>query len=147
MKTLSTRLPAALTESKVARYVDLQLQAIASLKNGSQIADEAGFPQRNLLSMIRSGQTKLPFERIPGLAKAMGVEPTHLFRIALAEYQPAIQAMLDASKVRIVTPHESQLLDAWREGSGETDPPVEPVDYEVRAVAGLARSIEFPENA
>ena len=141
MKRISERLPVSQTKSNVARYIDLQLQAIQPEKTLALVADEAGLPQRNLLSMIRTGVTKLPFERIPGLAKALSVNPNHLFRIALEEYQPHIKALLDESTQRVVSQHEGQLLDAWRGANGDMDPPIEPIRNEIFALASRAQAL------
>ena len=141
MKRISERLPVSQTKSNVARYIDLQLQAIQPQKTLALVADEAGLPQRNLLSMIRTGVTKLPFERISGLAKALNVNPNHLFRIALEEYQPHIKALLDASTQRVVSQHEGQLLDAWRGANGDMDPPIEPIRNEIFALASRAQAL------
>ena len=141
MKRISERLPVSQTKSNVARYIDLQLQAIQPQKTLALVADEAGLPQRNLLSMIRTGVTKLPFERISGLAKALNVNQNHLFRIALEEYQPHIKALLDESTQRVVSQHEGQLLDAWRLGSEGLDPPVEPLVHQIQAMAQRANML------
>ena len=116
MPRISTKPPVSQIESDVARYVDLQLQAIAP-KTSAQVADEAGLPQRNMLSMVRTGVTKLPFERIPGLAKALKVDQNHLFRLALNEYLPHVQKLFDAEGHQIVSRNERALLATWRVGS------------------------------
>ena len=145
MTTISTKLPASKVQSEVARYLDLQLQAMASVKNASRVADEAGFPQRNLLSMIRSGQTKLPFERIDGLAKALEINKSHLFRLALKEYQPAIEALLAETGRQVISQHEQQLLTAWRDATDDSDPSIEQFQADIETLGkracALAREV------
>ena len=140
MKKISTAPPASQIKSKVARYVDLQLQAIAPKTQG-QVADEAGLPQRNLLSMIRTGATKLPFERIPGIAKALEVNQNHLFRMALEEYLPAVKELVDEAGQQAISKYEQELLAVWREISGDSDPPIEPIVDEFRDLARRAREL------
>ena len=141
MKKISERPPASTMQSNVARYIDLQLEAIRPHKTQAQIADEAGLPQRHLLSMIRAGQTKLPFERIRGVAKALEVNQNHLFRMALAEYQPHIKALLDESGQQTVSDNERALLMLWRTATADSDPPVEPVADELVALAQHAQGV------
>lgn len=147
MPTVSTKPPASKLQSNVARYIDLQLQAIAPLKNASKVADEAGLPQRNLLSMIRSGQTKLPFERIAGLAHALGINEVHLFRLALDEYLPAVKNLLEETGQHTVTKNEQLLLTAWRESSKHMDPPVDHIEHDLRILGeralGAAKEMAF----
>jgi len=139
MKKISEKLPASRTPSLVARYIDKQLEAIRPQKTLAQVADEAGLPQRNLLSMIRMGQTKLPFERIRGLAKALEVNQNHLFRMALAEYQPHVKELLDEAGRQAISEYEQELLAIWRRATGDEDPPVEPVAQEIEALARKAQ--------
>jgi hypothetical protein len=134
MRRTSTPLP----QSRVARYVDLQLQAIEP-KKSAQVADEAGFPQRNLLSMIRTGATKLPFERIAGLAKALRVDQNHLFRLALVEYMPHVNTLLDDAGRQAISEYERELLTIWRNATGDQDPAVEPVREEFLEIGAMAR--------
>ena len=146
MKKISSASPVSRNESKVARYIDLQIRALEP-KTQTQIADEAELPQRNLLSMIRTGTTKLPFERIPGIAKALKVDQNHLFRMALEEYQPNIKNLFDAAGQQAVSQYERELLAVWREATRESDPPIEPVKREIVAAAEHARGLAIEAAA
>jgi transcriptional regulator with XRE-family HTH domain len=142
MRKISDKPPASANRSPVAHYIDLQLEAIRPQKTQAQVADEAGFPQRNLLSMIRSGQTRLPLERIRGLAKALEINQNHLFRLALQEYQPHIKELFDEAGQQAISKYERQLLEVWRQATGDEDPPVEPVAHEIESLGRRALDIE-----
>jgi hypothetical protein len=73
----------------LARHVD------ASVKSQNAIAREAGFTRSNIISMLKMGVTKVPIERVPGLAAALEICEHDLLRRVLAEYQPGFLAMLD----------------------------------------------------
>lgn len=62
----------------------------ASGKTQREIAHEAGFASQNIISMIKSGDTKVPLNRVPALAKALGVEPQELFVECLEAYEPEL---------------------------------------------------------
>jgi len=62
----------------------------ASGKTQREIAMEAGFPSQNIISMIKSGDTKVPLSRVPALAKSLGVEPQDLFADCLEAYEPEL---------------------------------------------------------
>jgi hypothetical protein len=76
----------------VALYLANALDA--STKPQNQIAKEAGFPKSNVLSMMKSGQTKIPLERIRPLAEAAGLDPKELLRRCLMEYHPNMWQMI-----------------------------------------------------
>jgi hypothetical protein len=61
------------------------------------IANELGYDNPNLISMFRSGAVKVPLTKIPVLAKALHADPSHLLRLALADYQPDWLETIDAT--------------------------------------------------
>lgn len=62
----------------------------ASGKTQREIAHEAGFASQNIISMIKSGDTKVPLNRVPALAKSLGVDPQDLFADCLEAYEPEL---------------------------------------------------------
>jgi len=94
---------------------------ISDLINGSkkqqnQIAEEVGFDKPNIISMIKSGKTKLP--KIARMARALDVDPLELLILCLKEYQPdnwaAIEPLLDLS----LSSDERRLIHALRTSVG-----------------------------
>ncbi len=72
-------------------YADTDLAALVTkrtlqLRPKSQIdiAGEAGFVNANVLSMLKSGATKLPLDRIPAIANALECDPSYLLWCAKA---------------------------------------------------------------
>ncbi len=51
-------------------------------KHQNEIAEEAGFKNVNMLSMIKSGTSKLPLGRVVALALALDCDPKLFFRPA-----------------------------------------------------------------
>ncbi len=102
--------------SNVARFIAQQIDAVD--KTQKQIAREVGFPKQNILSMIKSGETKLPIAKAPAMARALGLDPHELVVMCLKEYQPeiweAMAPLLDFS----VTADERRLLDGLRRWVG-----------------------------
>ncbi len=87
----------AVHRNDVLRVADLIDQAIISSgKSLLAIARECGFPQPNVLSMIRKGHTKVPPARIPALARALGLDARTLFEMTMRESQPELWSVLDA---------------------------------------------------
>ena len=86
-----------------------------SLKTQTEIALEAGFERSNIISMLKGGITKLPLVRVPALAKAIGANPTILFRLCMDEYSPDLLAVCDMAYDREqLTEFECQVLHRIR---------------------------------
>ncbi|NDR55480.1 helix-turn-helix transcriptional regulator [Pseudoruegeria sp. M32A2M] len=60
-----------------------------------EIAQRAGFAKPNVLSMMKTGETKVPIERILALAEACGADPIDFARIAMREYHPEVWGTLN----------------------------------------------------
>ena len=97
----------------VAEFVEAQVGLCG--KSQKQIAEEAGFPKPNIITMFKTGDTKIPLEKIGRFAKAIGVDPIHLFKLCMAEYHPEtwveIQAMTDQP---VLSVNEIEILEVVR---------------------------------
>lgn len=76
--------------SNVASYISSCI--VASGKKQYEIAMDAGFDNPNVITMIKQGRTKLPIGKIGNIAKALEIDPIHLFKLCLSEYQPETYA-------------------------------------------------------
>jgi hypothetical protein len=105
----------------VARFVAAAIEN--SGKTQRQIADEVGYENANIITMLKQGTTKVPFNKVGPLSKAMGVDPVHFLRLVLNEYVPdtwsAIAAILPGE---LVSENERAFLTEVRERSGYWDP-------------------------
>jgi transcriptional regulator with XRE-family HTH domain len=79
-----------------------------------EIAMRAGFPNPNVLSMMKQGQSKVPLERIPVLAKALGVDQYTLLFVAMEEYHPEVWAILEAVFGLPLSEDELKILEVFR---------------------------------
>jgi hypothetical protein len=69
------------TNELLAKYID------KSGKTNPQIATEAGFPKANVISMLKRDMP-VPIHRVPGIAKAIGLNPVHLMKRAMTDQCP-----------------------------------------------------------
>lgn len=99
----------------VASY--LKDKIASSGKTQRQIALEVGYSKPNVVSMMSNGQTKIPINKIPLFSRALGVDPAHMLRLALAEYHPEIWDVIDATIGRPLTENETRLLGIYREAT------------------------------
>ncbi len=83
-------------------------------KSRKEIANESGFGKPNTISMLKTGDTKLPLARLGSFAKSVRTDPVQLLKMCLREYYPdvwdAITCYLDAS----LTSDELRVIKALR---------------------------------
>jgi hypothetical protein len=84
-------------------------------KTHKQIAHEAGFPRPNVISMMKTGEMKVPIDKAPALATACGGDPVTFTRRVMEEYEPAAWAALEMTLGEPLTAAERDLLDLYRE--------------------------------
>jgi len=51
-----------------------------------EVARACGFLRPNIVSMIKSGETRLPLERLGAMARILDVDPAALFSVWMATY-------------------------------------------------------------
>ncbi|MEO3430707.1 helix-turn-helix transcriptional regulator [Pelagibius sp. CAU 1746] len=124
----------------VAEYLANQLRACG--KTQKQVADEIGYPSPNVITMMKRGQTKVPIEKVPSFAKALGVDPAHFLRIVMREYYPENWRVLRDALGFVVTRNERELVEVVRTATGDTDPRIDPerlTDIGKIVQSGIAR--------
>ncbi len=100
----------------VAEYLTWQINLCG--KKQVEIAQACGFPKANIITMIKQGKTKLPLDKVGKLAKAIEVDPIHLFKMTMKEYNKEtweeIERILDRP---IVTDNEMEFINVIRESN------------------------------
>lgn len=110
------------SESRLAKYVQKRVLEMRPKKQ-REIAAEAGFVNANMLSMIKSGATRMPLDRVPALAKALDCDPRLLFQMAIeqAGYETA-GAAIEEIFGAVVSRNEVAWLEELRDASAHADP-------------------------
>lgn len=80
------------TTSPTARMIADAIEV--SGKTQREIATEMGFEHANVLSMLKSGEMRMPLERIPSFAAATGISADVLLQTAMQEYMPETWAVV-----------------------------------------------------
>jgi len=110
-------------DSAGTRFLRDRLRDLSHRKTQTEIAAEAGFVNANMLSILKSGKSKLPLDRIPSLARALECDPALLMRLALDQ---AVGATAAKAIIEIfgspVTEHEHGWLEEIRDVSDNSDP-------------------------
>ena len=100
------------TPSPTAEFLT---RAIAfSGRSQRDIAEVAGFPKPNALSMMKTGDMKVPIDRIPALADACDVDAAAFVRVAMQEYQPDVWQTILRAVGEPMSADETDLLSIYR---------------------------------
>ncbi|MCL2524164.1 MAG: helix-turn-helix domain-containing protein [Betaproteobacteria bacterium] len=127
----------------VAQYISEQIRLSGKMQQ--EISKEVGFATPNMISMIRKGTAKVPLDKVTRIAKAVGIDPIHMFKLCFAEYYPDVWA--DIQRVfayPVLTSHEMDILDLVR--SANVDNPKVRTDEERQRIRAVIETLK-PDNA
>lgn len=71
-------------DTRLPQFVERRVLDLRPIKTQAEIASEAGFANFNMMSMIKSGATRLPIDRVPALADALKIDPANPIRFVAA---------------------------------------------------------------
>ena len=115
--------PMPFADSAIAKYIDKKIDDLKGVKTQREIAQEAGYETSNIISMLKRGESRVPLEKIPLLSKALGVDPAHMFRLALEQYWPDRGDIIAKLFGRLASENEEEiLLKPWRTATRNADP-------------------------
>jgi len=110
-------------DTELAKYVERRVLELKSKKTQVEIASEAGYPNANMVSMVKSGASKLALDRVPSMARALECDPAYLMRLALEQ---AVGRTAATAVIEIfgepVTENELGWIKAIRTASDNSDP-------------------------
>jgi transcriptional regulator with XRE-family HTH domain len=110
-------------DSAVAKYIDKKIDELKGVKTQREIAQEAGYEMANIISMFKRGESRVPLNKIPLLSKALGVDPAHMFRLALEQYWPNRGDIIEKLFSRLASENEEEIfLKPWRSATRNADP-------------------------
>ena len=101
----------------LAEWLNQNLNSLTSLTN-EEIATKLGYTSPNIISMWRTGRTRVPLDRLPGLCEILNVDISYLLPLWIEQYgkDKAYSLVLHAIK-NSVSDSELQLVEAVRETS------------------------------
>ncbi|MCH2067706.1 MAG: XRE family transcriptional regulator [Shimia sp.] len=109
--------------TQMAKYVERRVLELKPTKSQAKIAEEAGYTNPNMITMIKLGSTKVALDRVPSLAIALDCDPAFLMCLALEQAigKTAAEAVLEILG-EPVTSNEMGWLKAIRDASKNSDP-------------------------
>ena len=108
--------------TKIAKYLAKRIESLSGIKSQKQIAREIGYVRPNVLSMMKTGESKVPLEKVPALAEALGCDVGHLMRLGLEQYWPDKLDVIQEVFGRVVTAHRWEIVQIFRQETRNLDP-------------------------
>lgn len=104
----------------LADWFNRNLDRLTDMTN-EEIADKLGYSRPNIISMWRTGRTRIPLDRLKPLSDILGVEMITLLPLWLEQYidKEGYQLVEEASK-RMVTQDEAELIAVIRDQNDQT---------------------------
>ena len=106
----------------------------------ADMAKSLGFQQPNIISMFKSGKTRVPFRAIPDLAKLLEVDPKFMLRMAMAEYQPETLKAVEETFTGAVTKNELDIISEIRRLTNDSNPMIRSIAHK-EAIAEFAKKL------
>ena len=107
-----------------AMMISDAIEKLAPQKTQRELAKEMGFMRANMLSMLKTGDAKVPFAKIPIVAEVLGIDPARLLRTHLWETWPQFADVVFEIFGGILTASEREWLEFFAE-AGMLSPPVD----------------------
>jgi transcriptional regulator with XRE-family HTH domain len=111
-------------KSEIAKFLDKRIYELRSRKSQREIAREIGFANDNVISMLKSGRTKVPLDRVVSIAKALETNPRELFVMALTQDGNEKDRAAFQQIVGEFSENEREIIGAIRKSSNGTDPKI-----------------------
>ncbi|WP_301583725.1 hypothetical protein [Halomonas alkaliantarctica] len=111
-----------LNGSSVSDFV-VKRQKELGLAN-ADLANALGYSNHNVITMIRSGKTRLPLDKVRPMASILDVDLAWLFRAVMSEYVPDTLAAIEQSLGAFTSQNERNLLEVWRHATDSSDPEI-----------------------
>lgn len=110
-------------DTRLAKFISKRIDDLKSVKTQGEIATQAGFTNTNFLSMLKTGTSKLPIDRVPDLARALEADPAYLLRMTLEQQlgEVAARAVNDLFGTPL-SKNERAWIDELRDASDQLDP-------------------------
>ena len=110
-------------DTRLAKFLETRMLELKHKKTQAEIAEEAGFVNPNMLTMIKKGSSKVPVDRVPALAAALDCDAALLLRLALEQSEGStVTAAIYEIIGQPLTKNEVAWIKEVRDASGDTDP-------------------------
>lgn len=121
MSPSSSKPPYRFAETSLVKFLARRIDQLKPNLTQREIAHRLGYTCVNIVSMMKTGAARVPFEKIPRLAEILEADPAHLLRLGFAQYWPEFAVALTVLPAP-VTKHEAAILSLIRDVTDNADP-------------------------
>lgn len=136
--TSSGRAAMPYADAPITQYLAKQIDIQASKgKSQRQIAQEIGYEKPNMISMFKTGEVKVPLDKIPLLARSLNVDAAFLFKLAMQQYWPEMGKTIADIFGTVLDQEELKVIEAIREVTktkGATPPVTDDMLRQIQSV-------------
>lgn len=130
---------------RFAKYITLKIESARGSRGNvmqqSEIAKALGYENANIVSLWKSGKTRVPIEIVPKLSRTIGVNTSEMLREALVCYYPNMLDAIEEYMTDVIpTNNESAMLSTIRKMTGNSDPAVD-TDETIDALAAFCTAL------
>lgn len=109
----------------LAEHITAKIADVQHFKSQKRIAQEVGFDSPNFVSMLKTGEARLPIDRVVDLAKSLECDPAELMHLTLnAAFGREVAGEIVELLGGPLTDRERELLRLARVYSGNDVPPL-----------------------
>lgn len=108
-------------DSAIARFLDKHIDSLRGIVTQADIAKALDYQRPNVISMFKTGNTRVPLDKIPALAEVLTVDPALLMRLGLEQYWPGRRDALAKIFSQLVSQNELKLVETARAVIGDED--------------------------
>lgn len=106
---------------ELAEWLNANLSRRTNMTN-EELADDMGYARSNIISMWRTGKSRIPLERLPDLSRLLNVSMAELLPMWMEQYAPQIRVEVGKMFNRLVTENEFEVIEAIRQVSESSNP-------------------------
>ena len=113
----------AIPKGKINHFV-LEIGRLinSSDKRQTEMAEQLGYDNANVVAMIKRGNMKMPLERLGDFARVLDADPGDLLRLWFTTYEPEILKELERNAAIFLSKGEREILMGIREDYGTKIP-------------------------
>jgi hypothetical protein len=105
----------------IATLITDRIDELKGVRNQKEIADMVGYPNPNVVTMLKNNTAKLAIDRVPEMARALEVDPALLMRLALEQFYEKTTVQMLENTFRTMSRAEAEVIEIFRDETDDKD--------------------------
>ncbi len=107
--------------NEMVRFLSKRIEDLKGVKSQREIAADLGYERPNIISMFKQGDTKVPLDKIPALAKSLEVDFGYLLRLGIEQFMTGETEKLAHFMDRVVSDDEWEVVRMLRDVASDSE--------------------------